>query len=80
MCANKCMPADISSYSFLGYYNPDKKLMDDSRNFADLDRHVAIVFENAYGHSPKIRVAFSLLYHRLPPEAYSDLQVVFMSV
>ena len=35
---------------------------------------MAIVFENAYGHSPKIRVAFSQLYRALPPEAYSGLQ------
>ena len=71
MSANDGLPADIKSYSFLGYYNPDKKLTDDLRNMTNLDRHVAIIFENASGLSPKIRVDFNTLYWiGVPPETY----------
>ena len=69
------MPAHVKSYSFLGYYNPNKKLAEDRINAADLNRHVAIIFENAYGQSPKIRMSFGLIYHcgLLPPELYSRI-------
>ena len=74
MSANDGLPADIKSYSFLGYYNPDKKLTDDLRNMTNLDRHMAIIFENAYGLSRKIRVSNTHLSGAVPPETYSRMR------
>ena len=74
MSANDGLPADIKSYSFHGYYNPDKKLTDDLRNMLNLDRHMAIIFENACGLSRKIRVSKTHLSGALPPETYSRMR------